>query len=136
MEETRRNEGVVTETSFDRVKESMTKVLGAYQEAKKSGEGMSDVDLYEFPPMMRIVREAEKENLEGALNGEELKKIEDTPEFVALSQNAAGAKAMRRSHIYGVRLAILDELEREGKNVKKLRAEVTKDAKDHADAKE
>src|SRR3989304_4774364 len=121
MEQAKENESGVARSSFDRARESMVGGLEAYQKTKELGGGMSSVDLYKFPPMMRIVQEMERENLEGALRGEELQRIEDTPEFSALARSAAGAKAIKRSHIYGVRLAVLEELEREGNDVAKLR---------------
>lgn len=127
MKRTEGNEQDVAGSSFDRARESMAKVLTAYQEAKKSGGGMGNVDLYKFPAMMQVVREAERESLEGALRGEALKRIEDTTEFVALAQSDAGAKAIKRSHIYGVRLAVLEELEREGKDVAELKRTLARD---------
>ncbi|MEK7118613.1 MAG: hypothetical protein AAB869_03290, partial [Patescibacteria group bacterium] len=135
MPEAEKKEGDVVQSSFDRARDSMAKVLEAYQKAKKSGGGMSSVDLYEFPPMMRIVREAERENLEGVLLGEELKRIEDTAEFVALAQSTAGAKAIKLSHIYETRLAILDELEREGKDITELKRRLARESKGNQDTK-
>ncbi|OGZ06806.1 MAG: hypothetical protein A3D65_00935 [Candidatus Lloydbacteria bacterium RIFCSPHIGHO2_02_FULL_50_13] len=133
MTETSKNESDHARSTFDRAKDSLTKVLQAYQKAEKSGAGVSNVDLYEFPAMMYAIRDAERENLLSALNGEKLQRIEDSPEFTALTRSVAGAKAITRSHIYGVRLTLLDELEREGKDVATLRQAVAKDSGDHSD---
>ncbi|MDO8520868.1 MAG: hypothetical protein Q7S52_02020 [bacterium] len=130
MENLAENQGNPTQHSFNRAKEALVKVREAYQEAKTSGGSISSVDLYEFPQMMEVVREAETENLKGVLRGEELKRIEDTKEFVALAQSIAGAKAIKRSHINETRLAVLEELGREGNNVAELMRVILKDIKD------
>src|SRR3989338_5836440 len=100
MENSRENRDNPAQSSFDRAKEALVKVRETYQEAKTSGGSISSVDLYEFPQMMEIVREAEEENIADAREGQELKRIENTPEFTALAQSAASAKAIKRSHIY------------------------------------
>src|SRR3989338_40760 len=127
------NESGVIQTSFALTRESMTKVLEAYQEAKRSGEYMTSIDLHDFPSMIEIVRQAEKENIEGALSGEEFKRIENSPEFIALANSAAGAKAIKKAHIYKVRQLLLDEFEREGKEVAELKQMLARDVKDNQD---
>lgn len=128
------NEESAVRSSFDRAREAMAKVLASYQELERTGGDRTGVNLYEFPPMMRLVKEMERENLESALRGEELKRIEDTAEFKALAQSAASAKAVQPSHIYGVRLLVLEDMERAGKDVGQLKQELLRDMKAHPDA--
>lgn len=115
----------------------MAKVLASYQELERTDGDRTgvrtEVNLYKFPPMMRLVKEMERENIEGALQGHELQRIEDTSEFKALAQSAASAKAIQPSHIYGVRLLILEDMERAGKDVAALKQELLRDMKAHPD---
>lgn len=134
MKEQNENQPNAFQIFFDHARESMTKVLEAYKKAHASGERMSSIDLYEFPSMMRNIREMERKNLERVLNGDALQKIEDTPEFAALAHHPASAKAITRSHIYELRRAIAEELEREGKNVSELKRILMKDEKNDSNA--
>lgn len=128
------NTGKVGLSSFERARESMSEVLQAYKDARSSGKCMSGVDLCEFPQMIQIVRESERDYLEALLRGESPTKIEETSEFRMLSHSADEANAIKYSHIYEVRLSVLNELEQEGRVVGELKMALLKDAKDHPDA--
>lgn len=113
MEDITKLEPVAEGSPFERARAAMATVLGEYKNMENSGKKGGDIDLYEFPEMMKVVTEAERENMERAIAGEEPVLIEETPEFTALAQSTEGSRPIKLAHIYEMRLHVLEQLERE-----------------------